>query len=424
MSDLSLPARGVPPSANMPDAISDAVSDAKSDAMSDAMSDAKPEAMTAEDWLDLMDEPALLLAEGAPPRASAAWRRACPEHACPSAIEALEPVLPGLCAALASVNEGAEDGPDVSLTTAMTPLPLGADAAWEARARRLPDGRLLVRLRDRRERVQALQRQLDDREQLLFTSRVISVGEMATTLAHELNQPIGAASNLMRGLRMRLSRRTGSAAMTPQEAAALDQSIEQLMFASRVIARVREFTHSRRPRQQLIDLAALARESAALLDWDLQRGEVRLRLELPPAPVQVRGDATMLQQVLVNLMRNALDAMRQSPPRQPLLTVTLSHDAGASDATLTVRDNGCGLSDDAESRLFVPFNSTKPSGMGVGLAICRSFVELHQGRLWFSRNDDRGCSFHVDLPVAAASGDGQDDTASTTMNTTAREMSA
>ncbi len=376
-----------------------------------------PASMTAEDWLDLMDEPALLLAEGAPPHASAAWRQACPEHAWPSAIEALEPVLPGLRAALANADAA-------GLGTAMTPLPLGADAAWEARARRLPDGRVLVRLRDRRERVQALQRQLDDREQLLFTSRVISVGEMATTLAHELNQPIGAASNLMRGLRMRLSRRTGSAAMTPQEAAALDQSIEQLMFASRVIARVREFTHSRRPRQHLIDLAALARESAALLDWDLQRGEVRLRLDLPPAPVLVRGDATMLQQVLVNLMRNALDAMRQSPPRQPLLTVTLSHGAGASDATLTVRDNGCGLSGDAESRLFVPFNSTKPSGMGVGLAICRSFVELHQGRLWFSRNDDRGCSFHVDLPVAAAGGDGQDDTVRTTMNTTAREMSA
>lgn len=339
---------------------------------------------TAETWLDLMDEPALLLAEGEPPCASSAFRSACSTD--------LDTALPGLHEALAALPPDAD---------AMTELTLGPAAAWAARARRLPDGRVLVRLRDRREGVQALQRQLDDREQLLFTSRVISVGEMATTLAHELNQPIGAASNLLRGLRMRLSRRSGTAALVPQEATALDQAIEQLMFASRVIARVREFTHSRQPRQQLLDLAALARESAGLLDWDVQRDGVRLQLDLPATPVHVRGDPTMLQQVLVNLMRNALDAMRATPPAQPLLAVSLNEGDGRQ-ATLTVRDNGCGLSDAAESRLFIPFNSTKPSGMGLGLAICRSFVELHQGRLWFTRNEDRGCAFHVDLPLAAA----------------------
>jgi two-component system sensor kinase FixL len=182
--------------------------------------------------------------------------------------------------------------------------------------------------------------------------------------------------------------------------AALDRAIEQLMFAARVIARIREFTHSRQPRQQRLDLAALLRESAALLDWDLQRSGVQLSLELPAEPLLVRGDAVMLQQVLVNLMRNALDAMRQSPPPQPRLALSL-HGKG-SEAALQVRDNGCGMSDAAEKNLFVPFASTKPSGMGVGLAICRSFIELHQGRLWFSRNPDRGCSFHVDLPLEQA----------------------
>lgn len=373
-----------------------------------------PTRVSATEWVTLIGEPALLLSADETADANASWaspalRLACPELAEFPSSDALEQALPGLADALRAAASTASTFPsassDATTPTASVPtdLPLAPDAAWDARLVALPDGARLVLLRSRRERVQTLQRQLDDREQLLFTSRVISVGEMATTLAHELNQPIGAANNLLRGLRMRLSRRSGPAALSAQESAALEQSIEQLMFASRVIARVREFTHSRQPRQQRIDLGALARESAALLDWDLQRDGIRIALDLPDEPLLVRGDATMLQQVLVNLMRNALDAMRQSPPPDvPRLTLTLRRADTAVDATLSVRDNGCGLSATAESHLFVPFNSTKPTGMGVGLAICRSFVELHQGRLWFTRNEDRGCSFHVDLPLLAA----------------------
>lgn len=345
----------------------------------------------AQQWLTLMDEPAVLV-DGTTAWTSPALRRLCADLAEHAPLATLTPALPGLMEAIVALGDTGRDAP--------VPLTLGPDAAWDARARRLDSGAWIVRLRSRREQVQALQRQLDDREQLLFTSRVISVGEMATTLAHELNQPIGAANNLLRGLRMRLGRRSGAAALTPQEATALDQSIEQLMFAARVIARVREFTHSRQPRQQRIDLNALVREAAALLDWDLQRDPVRLDLQLPDEPLVVRGDATLLQQVIVNLMRNALDAMRQARPSQPLLTLLLRPSESGRDATLTVRDNGCGLTDAVQSQLFVPFHSTKPTGMGVGLAICRSFVELHQGRLWFSRNADQGCSFHVDLPLA------------------------
>jgi two-component system sensor histidine kinase DctS len=257
---------------------------------------------------------------------------------------------------------------------------------------------LVLRLTDRREQSRALQRQLDDREQLLFTSRVISVGEMATTLAHELNQPIGATSNLLRGLRSRLARR--GAGLDSEEAAALDRAIEQVMFAARVIARIREFTQSHQPRQARIDLAALLRSSASLLDWDLRRTGARLTLALPEQPAQVKGDEVMLQQVVVNLMRNALDAMRTDPPEDPHLQLRLI--TRANEVEVQVCDNGCGLGDEAAARLFVPFASTKPSGMGIGLSICRSFVELHQGRLWFSRNADRGATFHVSLPLAAA----------------------
>jgi len=348
-----------------------------------------------ETLLGRLGETAALLQDGRLAWVSPTWAAAWPGLGPGSDLAALDAALPGLSGALAPL-EPEEGSPAQALR-------LSPAAQWEASALPLRPGHWLLRLKDRRERARVLQRQLDDREQLLFTSRVISVGEMATTLAHELNQPIGAASNLLRGLRMRLARRAAekpALALQAEESTALERAIEQLMFAARVITRIREFTHSRQPRQQSLDLAALLRESAALLDWDLQRSEVALSLELPPEPVTVRGDAVMLQQVLVNLLRNALDALRQPPtPAQPRLALRLRAEDGQ--ALLQVQDNGCGLSEAAEKNLFLPFASTKPSGMGVGLAICRSFIELHQGRLWFSRNPERGCSFHIDLPLEA-----------------------
>ncbi len=319
---------------------------------------------------------------------SPAWRSLLPAAEAGTPLAALDPALPTLLAA---------DAP------APQRLLLGEAGAWDAQLAPHDAGHRLLRLTDRREQGRALQRQLDDREQLLFTSRVISVGEMASTLAHELNQPIGAAANLLRGLRARLSRRpraTGAAAAAAQaeEADALGRAIEQVMFAARVIARIREFTHSHQPRHVRLDLGALVRSCASLLDWDLRRSGAVLQLDLPAAPVRVRGDEVMLQQVVVNLMRNALDAMRADPPTEPRLSLRLQ--VRGRDAELQVRDNGCGLADDAAARLFVPFASSKPNGMGIGLSICRSFVELHQGRLWFSRNADRGATFHLGLPLA------------------------
>jgi len=320
---------------------------------------------------------------------SRGWKVLWPTLGAGSTLAEVEQTLPGVAAAARSADP----------TAAGTPrrLSVGTAAEWEAELADLGSGTLLLRLADRREQSRALQRQLDDREQLLFTSRVISVGEMASTLAHELNQPIGAAANLMRGLRKRLARRSGG--LAAEESEALDRAIEQVMFASRIIARIREFTHSHQPRQARVDFSALLRSSASLLDWDLRRTGASLALEMPEAAVLVRGDAVMLQQVVVNLMRNALDALRTDPPEDPRLTLRLF--AGAKEVELQVSDNGCGLADEVAARMFVPFASSKPNGMGLGLSICRSFVELHRGRLWFSRHADRGVTFHLGLPALA-----------------------
>ena len=318
---------------------------------------------------------------------SPAWLRLLPHLPEGTPLHALEEALPGLAQAHSAHESG----------TAPTRFWLGEHQQWDAQLASLDARHRLLRVADRREQGRALQRQLDDREQLLFTSRVISVGEMATTLAHEINQPIGATANLLRGLRSRLAHRhTGRLDTT--EAQALDRAIEQTMYAARVVGRIREFTHTHQPRHTRLNLTALLRESASLLDWDVQRSRARLALELPDEPIIVRGDEVMLQQVVVNLMRNALDALRTDPPADPCVTLRLA--VRPNEVHAQVRDNGCGLSDEAQARLFVPFASTKPSGMGIGLSICRSFVELHQGRLWFSRNEDRGVTFHLSLPPA------------------------
>jgi len=287
-----------------------------------------------------------------------------------------------------------------------------ADGAPPLDAQWLPaDGGSVLRLADAAERERALQRHLEDRERLLFTSRSVAVGEMATTLAHELNQPLGAVSNLLRGLRARLAQLaqtppaklpTGSFEMLAQGA---QMALDQALFASRIIGRIREYTQSRQPRRERVDLHALLRDSVALLDWELRREQVQLQLAFDPAlegRAHTTGDPVMLQQVMVNLLRNAVEAMRSTPPAERRLVLGSSLQPGAGHAPeeieLTVSDSGGGISAEAESQLFTPFFSTKPTGTGIGLHICRSFVELHQGRLWFSRPTGPGCTFHLALP--------------------------
>lgn len=245
----------------------------------------------------------------------------------------------------------------------------------------------------------ALRRHLEDREQLLFTSRALSVSEMASVLAHELNQPIGAVVNLLRGIEARLP--AASAPADAEIAGALRIALEQALFASRIVARIRGYTLARRPRGDALDLADVVRESLALLDWDLQRHGVSVSTRLADTAVRTTGDKVMLQQVLVNLLRNALDAMHATPTHKRRLQVSLA--AHGRQARISIQDSGCGLSTEAERRLFAPFHSTKPNGLGIGLNICRSFVELHQGRLWFTRREaEPGSTFHIELPLDLA----------------------
>ncbi|TXI33222.1 MAG: HAMP domain-containing histidine kinase [Ottowia sp.] len=237
----------------------------------------------------------------------------------------------------------------------------------------------------------------------------MAVGEMATTLAHELNQPLGAVTNVLRGLKARLS----AAIANPQPGAlpplgqGVQLALDQVQYAARIIGRIRDYTQSRQPRRERVDLHALLHNSLTLLDWDLGRHGVQLSIDLAAGigadsddATAVAGDGVMLQQVMVNLLRNAIDAMSVTPAGQRRLDIGSRIDAAAGQIEITIADTGCGIGDDGAAQLFMPFYSTKPTGMGIGLNICRSLIELHQGRLWFTPNAGRGCTFHVALPLA------------------------
>lgn len=246
------------------------------------------------------------------------------------------------------------------------------------------------------ERQQAEARRLADRERLLLTSRVMSVGEMATMIAHELNQPIGSITNIARGLKARLAR---GALSTEEGVEALDRAAEQALYASGVIQRMRSFVEQRQPQVEPLDLPRLVRATLDLLDWEIARDKVAARSQFASLP-PVLGDAVMIQQVLVNLARNGLDAMRGGPgPRR--LTISARPMEGSDRMVeLTVADSGPGVSEAAAARMFSPFFSTKAGGMGVGLGICRSIVELHRGRLWHAPDPEGGTVFHIALPAA------------------------
>ncbi|MEI7445684.1 MAG: sensor histidine kinase [Burkholderiales bacterium] len=306
------------------------------------------------------------------------------------AVAALEPEFRGLSGALAAHRAGGasphaltgRDGRPLSVTL----RDAGADA-------------IAVMLADPAADAEAAARHLGDRERLLFLSRSLSVGELASTLAHELNQPIGSIVNLLRGLSKRMERGVTD---PRQLSAAVDQGIEQAVYAAGILARVREYVQPRRPRRESIRLPALVASAVSLLDWEVARDGIALELDgvACVAEPMVLGDPVMLQQVIVNLARNAIEAMRAVPADERRLRVrTESED---EEVVLRIEDRGHGLDAEAAQRLFTPFFTTKPDGTGLGLHVCRSIVELHGGRLWFEPAADRGCVACVALPVAGA----------------------
>ena len=241
-----------------------------------------------------------------------------------------------------------------------------------------------------------LQNYVTERDELFSRSHAISVSEMATTLAHELNQPLGTISNILHGLRARIE--TGSV-HDAEVGKALDMAVQQTRFAARLITQIREFTDSFQPHFVELDVSQLLSRSIALLDFLFSTENVVVRQPKKPADKQflAMGDFTMLQQIITNLLRNAVEAMRNTDQQHKYIEVSVSH--GSDHIKIEIKDNGQGISVDSDEWLFTPFVTTKQDGMGVGLSICKSLVELHQGQLWITPNNSVGCTAHLLLPL-------------------------
>ncbi|WP_170207506.1 PAS domain-containing sensor histidine kinase [Luteibacter pinisoli] len=233
--------------------------------------------------------------------------------------------------------------------------------------------------------------------ELAQAARVTALGEMSATIAHEVNQPLAAivthGEAALRWLR-RGEPDLGEACD------GIERLVRDARRASDVVNRVRSVA-SKEPRQHVrFDLRALVEECALLLDGDMARHRVGFTIDIDRAAPMPRGDRVQLQQVVLNLMGNAIRAMGTVPGRREL---TLSARAtGGESLLIEVEDTGTGIPDDIAASLFDAFVSTRGGGMGMGLAICRSTVESHGGRLWATNRPEGGATFHFTLPVTVA----------------------
>lgn len=234
-------------------------------------------------------------------------------------------------------------------------------------------------------------------ERLQFTARLVTMGELASTLAHELNQPLSAIASYSTGCLNKLE----SGAYEPAELAQVLRKLSaQAQHAGQVIRRVHEFVRRTEPKRVPCDLNSVIDDALGLIDAQARRRGVRVQAELAADLPEVCADRVMIEQVVVNLLRNAIDAMRDTPPGARLLGVASTN--GNAGVTVSVADRGSGISAEVAERLYAPFFSTKEEGMGMGLNICRSIIELHKGRLWFEPNPAGGTMFRFTLPGGPA----------------------
>ena len=246
-------------------------------------------------------------------------------------------------------------------------------------------------VRDLTERRTTERRLQDMQSELLHVSRLTALGEMASALAHELNQPLSAIANYVKGSERLLE------ADPPDKTkirSALASAVEQALRAGQIIRRLRDFVAKGEADRRIENLPKLLEEAGALAMTGARERGVRLRFDLSRKVELVLADKVQVQQVVLNLIRNAIDAMEDAPRRE---LVVAARPADGDMVDISVSDTGAGIAPEIAETLFQPFISTKAAGLGVGLSISRTIVESHGGRIWAEPRKEGGTVFHFTL---------------------------
>jgi len=260
-----------------------------------------------------------------------------------------------------------------------------------------------------RKEADELARQQEERMQ--FTSRLTTMGEMASSLAHELNQPLSAISNYCMGVAKRLDGHIDPA-LNKEILPALEKASAQAHRAATIIQRIRGFVKRSEPQRKSVSITEIINDAVGLVEIEANRHRLSISADLADNLPEVNIDPVLILQVLVNLLKNALDSVREAYPLSsrwtaPPVKISADLDTSTFPAMLRIRvtDAGGGIPDTVIERMFEPFFSTKFDGMGMGLNICRSVIESHHGRLWASNIMDSdqtkltGCTFTILLPL-------------------------
>ena len=253
-------------------------------------------------------------------------------------------------------------------------------------------------------------------EKVQLTSRLITMGEMASSLAHELNQPLTAIANYSMGTaaRVRRSLEAGGETDPAELLAMLQKTSAQAERAGKIIRRIREFVKRSEPRRRRCRIRAIVDDAVGFAEIDAAKKRIAIRTRVPHDIKDIDADAILIEQVLLNLLKNAAEAMDEAPAGAPFrreivvdvrdVTAAEGMPGGTSapHVEFAVIDRGTGIAAEMRDKLFEPFYSSKAEGMGMGLNICRSIVEFHHGRLWATANIHGGTTFRFTLPRSEA----------------------
>jgi two-component system sensor kinase FixL len=249
-------------------------------------------------------------------------------------------------------------------------------------------------IRDLTERQQTEARLQELQSELVHISRLTAMGEMASTLAHELNQPLSAISNYLKGSLRLLEGNSDDRSAKMRDA--LDKAGDQAMRAGQIIRRLRDFVARGESERRVESVTKLVEEASALSLVGVKDRGIRVQFQFDPTVDLVLADRVQIQQVLLNLIRNAMDSMETSQTRDLVISIV---PAGDSHVRISVADSGSGIAPEISEQLFQPFVTTKRQGMGVGLSISRTIVEAHGGRIWVEPNPTGGTIFLFTLAI-------------------------